>query len=37
MYSGDKKFGVRFETDGKMVTRYYVGTAEALQYIEGCQ
>lgn len=36
LYSKDKKYGVRFETDGLRVTRYYVGTAEAIQYIEGC-
>ena len=34
--SRDKKHGVRFETlDGK-VTDFYAGTAEAIQYIEGC-
>lgn len=36
LYSKDKTYGVRFETDGLRVTRYYVGTAEAIQYIEGC-
>ena len=36
IYSKDKRYGVRFETDGVKVTRYYVGTAEAVQYIEGC-
>lgn len=37
LYSKDRKYGIRFETDGASVTRYYVGTAEAVQYIEGCQ
>lgn len=36
LYSKDKRYGIRFETDGIKVTRYYVGTAESVQYIEGC-
>lgn len=34
--SADQAYGTRFETDGKTVTRYYAGTAESIQYIEGC-
>jgi len=37
LLSGDKTLGIRFETDGAKVTGYYSGTAEAIQYIEGCQ
>ena len=37
MLSQDKRRGIRFETDLGKVTRYYVGTTEAIQYVEGCQ
>ncbi len=37
MFSRDSKYGIRFETDGPNVSGYYVGTAEAVQYVEGCQ
>ncbi|WP_457098194.1 hypothetical protein [Lysobacter sp. P5_B9] len=37
LFSRDKLHGIRFETDHGKVTRYYSGTAEAIQYIEGCQ
>ena len=37
MFSPDKRHGMRFETDHGKVTVYYAGTAEAVQYIEGCQ
>ena len=37
MLSPDKRHGMRFETDRGEVTVYYAGTAEAIQYIEGCQ
>jgi hypothetical protein len=37
MLSPDKRHGLRFETDHGKVTVYYAGTAEAIQYIEGCQ
>jgi hypothetical protein len=30
------KFGIRFETENGVVERYYAGTAEAIEYIEGC-
>ena len=36
MFSSDRRQGIRFETDGERVTGYYVGTAEAVQLIEGC-
>ena len=36
MYSSNHRLGIRFETDGQKVTEYYVGTAEAVQYVEGC-
>jgi len=36
MFSGDRHFGIRFETDGERVTEFYVGTSEAVQFIEGC-
>ena len=36
MFSGDRRYGIRFETDGERVTEFYVGTGEAVQFIEGC-
>jgi len=36
MFSSDRSVGIRFETDGERVTEYYVGTGEAVQFIEGC-
>jgi hypothetical protein len=36
MFSSDRRLGIRFETDGERVTEYYVGTGEAVQFIEGC-
>lgn len=36
MYSSDRRYGIRFETDGQRVTEYYVGTARAVQFPEGC-
>lgn len=35
-YSNDRRFGIRFEIEDGKVSRYYVGTSEAIQYIEGC-
>lgn len=32
----NKKYGIRFETEDRKITRYYAGTAEAISYIEGC-
>lgn len=36
VYSPDHRFGIRFETDHDRVTAFYAGTAQAIQYIEGC-
>jgi hypothetical protein len=36
LFSHDRRYGIRFETDGERVTEYYVGTGEAVQFIEGC-
>ena len=36
MFSSDHRLGIRFETDGERVTQYYVGTARAVQFPEGC-
>jgi hypothetical protein len=32
----DRRYGIRFETDKGKITKYYVGTYEAIQYVEGC-
>lgn len=32
----DPHFGTRFETDGKVVTAYYAGRFDAIQYTNGC-
>lgn len=32
----DRATGIRFETDGGVVARFYSGTAGAIRYIEGC-
>jgi hypothetical protein len=37
LHSADGRYGIRFETDGGRITRYYAGTAEAIEYIEGCE
>ncbi len=37
LLSPNRTMGIRFETDGSHITGYYSGTAEAIQYIEGCQ
>jgi hypothetical protein len=34
--SDDRRYGIRFETDGGKITMFYVGTYEAIQYVEGC-
>lgn len=36
VHSQHRRYGIRFETDKGKVTRYYVGTYEAIQYVEGC-
>jgi len=35
--SVDGRYGVRFETDKGKITEFYVGTYEAIQYVEGCE
>jgi hypothetical protein len=37
VHSTNGKYGLRFETYGGQIFRYYAGTAEAIEYIEGCQ
>ena len=37
LLSPDRTAGIRFETDGNVVTGFYAGTAKAIRYIEGCQ
>ncbi|WP_150131960.1 hypothetical protein [Dokdonella koreensis] len=34
--SPDGRYGIRFETDGRLVTKFYAGTEESIRYIEGC-
>jgi hypothetical protein len=34
--SDDRRYGIRFETDQGKITMFYVGTYEAIQYVEGC-
>jgi hypothetical protein len=36
LYSHDRRFGMRFETDGQKVTGFYAGETHAILYIEGC-
>ena len=36
MFSSDRSLGIRFETDGERITSYYVGTARAVQFPDGC-
>ena len=36
IHSEDGASGIRFETDKGKVTTFYAGTAEAIQFIEGC-
>lgn len=35
--SHDGRYGVRFETDKGKIIEYYVGTYEAIHYVEGCE
>ena len=37
MFSIDRKYGIRFESEDGAITRYYAGTAEAISFIEGCE
>jgi hypothetical protein len=34
--SKDGHFGIRFETDQGMITMYYAGRYDVIQYVEGC-
>jgi hypothetical protein len=36
LFSPDRKFAIRFETEDGKITRYYAGTAQAISYVEGC-
>jgi hypothetical protein len=36
VYLPDRRSGIRFATDHGKVTNFYAGTAQAIQYIEGC-
>lgn len=35
--SDDGQYGIRFETDGLKIVRYYAGRVSAISYIEGCE
>ena len=37
LHSTDGRYGIRFVTDAGKVTHIYAGTAEAIEYIEGCE
>ena len=37
LHSSDGKLGIRFETDRDIVTMFYAGRSDAIQFIEGCQ
>lgn len=37
VHSTDRRHGIRFETYHGKIIRYYAGTAEAIEYIEGCE
>jgi hypothetical protein len=34
--SGDRRYGLRFETENGKVTTFYAGRLQAVQYVEGC-
>ena len=36
LHSRDGVQGMRFETEDGKVTRFYAGTAESMEYVEGC-
>jgi len=36
LFSQDRKYGIRFETEDGKITRYYAGTTQAISFIEGC-
>jgi len=35
--ANDRRYGIRFETDTGKILMFYVGTYEAIQYVEGCE
>ena len=37
IFSSDKKYGIRYESEDGAITRYYAGTAQAISFIEGCE
>jgi hypothetical protein len=37
MLSSNEHYGMRFETDGGKVVRFYAGQRQAIAYVEGCQ
>lgn len=36
VFSPDRKYGMRFETEDGKIIRYYAGTTQAISFIEGC-
>jgi hypothetical protein len=36
-WSADRMYAVRFETENGKVARYYIGRAQQVQYVEGCE
>jgi hypothetical protein len=36
LFSPDRKYGIRFETEDGRIIRYYVGTIQAISFTEGC-
>ncbi len=36
LFSPDRKYGIRFETEDGTIIRYYAGTIQAISFIEGC-
>jgi len=36
IYSSNRKYGVRFETDQDLVTGFYAGRSDAIELVEGC-
>ena len=36
LHPQNRKYGIRFETENGKITMFYVGTFEAIQYVEGC-
>jgi hypothetical protein len=37
VFSSDRKYGIRYESEDGAVARYYAGTVEAISFIEGCE